>query len=826
MKKLYSFLLALAVLFFCQSVTGQQLLVQDFGFSGALTANGWTAHSSAGTNAVTTTTGLSYAGYAGSGSGNAALVAGVAGEDVNVTFTSQNTNGQNIYYAFLVNVNDAGTNKTGDYFFHTGSPGGSTWSAFAGRVFARIVNSNVNFGVSNTNTITWGSSNFVKGITYLLVMKYTVNTGGNDAVSLWVFPSGVPASEAAAGAAEVANPSTAGTDAVNAIGLRQGSTNQPQTVVDGIRVGNTWTDAVQTAGAVNTVTAGAVSTPPFCVDASTTATGTVAYTASGTYNTTFTAYLSDASGGFAAPVSVGTAAVNGTNPAGNINVTIPAGTANGTGYKIRVDATSPAVTGTASTAFEIVNGAKNVTGAGASTGNAQATVNWINPTACFDEVLVVAKASASVTAMPSGNGSGYTASSVFGSGTPFDGGYVVYKGTGSSQTTTGLANGTLYYFKTFTRKGSNWSTGVEVSATPSAQPGPGDILINQLSPDYNGPDDEYIELINKTNTNIDLSGFAIRYQAANGNSGTAGGTLSGTLQARRYWLLSPNANVTVGQTTNLARDGAILSGMGAAAGQLALVRLSDGVIIDAVGYGGAGAITGGTYTEGPAAPAPPANGGLKRSPDGTDNNNNAADFVTVANAAILLRNSAAGSPLPVKFANLKAVQKGAAVHISWSNMAESDVRDYTLERSLNSIDFTPLLKMAPTGNQQVRADYIAADASPVKGLNYYRIRSTEGSGKTTFSSVLKLATAGAAPGLLISPNPLKGGEGLLQLSNVPAGQYTVRVIGADGRVLQSRVVKFAEGSSTEPFSVTHLPGGIYTVQVTGATNLRQSFIKQ
>jgi hypothetical protein len=71
----------------------------------------------------------------------------------------------------------------------------------------------------------------------------------------------------------------------------------------------------------------------------------VYYTLScGTYAspTIFTAQLSDANGSFASPINIG--AVSSAT-SGYINVTIPAGTPNGTGYRIRVVSASPAQTG-------------------------------------------------------------------------------------------------------------------------------------------------------------------------------------------------------------------------------------------------------------------------------------------------------------------------------------------------------------------------------------------------------------------------------------------------------------------------------------------------
>lgn len=110
----------------------------------------------------------------------------------------------------------------------------------------------------------------------------------------------------------------------------------------------------------------------------------------------------------------------------------------------------------------------NVTGAVTSVcENGTATISWTAPLGCSDNVLVFATNSAFSTTTPVGNGGAYTDNSIFGSGTPFDGGFTVFKGTGNSVTVTGLTNGTTYVFKIFTRNDLNWSSGVEVSCTPT-----------------------------------------------------------------------------------------------------------------------------------------------------------------------------------------------------------------------------------------------------------------------------------------------------------------------------------------------------------------------
>ena len=98
--------------------------------------------------------------------------------------------------------------------------------------------------------------------------------------------------------------------------------------------------------------------------------------------------------------------------------------------------------------------------------NNTTTVDWTLPSDCYDNILVFATDSSFSTATPTGNGGAYTASTTFGAGTAFDGGFCVYKGTGTTETIIALTNDTTYTYKVFTRNDLEWSNGVEVSCTP------------------------------------------------------------------------------------------------------------------------------------------------------------------------------------------------------------------------------------------------------------------------------------------------------------------------------------------------------------------------
>ncbi len=219
----------------------------------------------------------------------------------------------------------------------------------------------------------------------------------------------------------------------------------------------------------NALTTGGISGSPFCITSTMGISLTVPFTSSGTFNSgnIYTAQLSDENGSFGVPTTIGT--LSSTSNSGNISANIPAGTLDGTLYRIRVLSSDPYIAGTDNAVNLIVAlntpDASNLSG---SLGSLQATLNWINPAGCYDDVLIVGRSTSNIIpGTPTGDGSSYTANLSFGLGTACLGGKVVYKGNLSGQVVTTLKNDTTYFFKLFVRKGSSWSNGIEISVTPT-----------------------------------------------------------------------------------------------------------------------------------------------------------------------------------------------------------------------------------------------------------------------------------------------------------------------------------------------------------------------
>ncbi|MEY2701862.1 MAG: hypothetical protein RLY43_495, partial [Bacteroidota bacterium] len=316
MRKIY-FLLTCLI-----SVTSfGQIFSEDFNYAdnALLSANGWTAFSGGGSNAVDVgaSNGLTYAGYSGTTGFTGTVVGNAArldntGEDVNKNFSTSVTSGS-LYYTFLVNV----TSGDSGYFAGLLSSG----TTFSNRVYVKpsTTTGKINFGLSNTSTGVYATTptDFDLNTTYLIIVKYDITTTGN--ASMWIKSTGIPATEAAAGTPEV---TTSGTVPASASGffLRQYLATQNITI-DGIRIYSTWFNAAPCSLVLNTETRSCDATT-LSLDTYTT---TIPFTGGGTATYTLSATSGTISGDNPSTSTTGNIIISGVTEGTNNTLTISGG---------------------------------------------------------------------------------------------------------------------------------------------------------------------------------------------------------------------------------------------------------------------------------------------------------------------------------------------------------------------------------------------------------------------------------------------------------------------------------------------------------------------
>lgn len=227
----------------------------DFPVGDSIGMHGWTTFSGNGLNMIVATApGMTYSGYPLSNIGNATML-NVTGADSYKPFTQADSTGS-FYCSFMINVESA---QLGEYFLAY-LPNNST-TFYSGRVMARMNGSDLQFGITKgaatdtTQAGIWTTAPYALNTTYLMVLKFTFVEGGtnNDQVSLFVFSSGVPATEPTPTVGPLTFPS-GDPGNIGRVALRQGVANRsPVLNIDGIRVAKTWNNILTSIGGSNQV---------------------------------------------------------------------------------------------------------------------------------------------------------------------------------------------------------------------------------------------------------------------------------------------------------------------------------------------------------------------------------------------------------------------------------------------------------------------------------------------------------------------------------------------------------------------------------------------
>ncbi len=183
--------------------------------------------------------------------------------------------------------------------------------------------------------------------------------------------------------------------------------------------------------------------------------------------------------------------------------------------------------------------------------------------------------------------------------------------------------------------------------------------------------------------------------------------------------------------------------------------------------------------------------------------------------------------LPLTLTSAKAYSLNNGVQVDWKTVNEKGVKNYEVEKSQDGRSFAKATSV--TAQNGAANSYGWYDANPVRGNNYYRIKSIGTSGETGFSQVLVVNLSGGKSAFMIYPNPVKGNRITLQLSNMEKGKYAMTVYNAGGQRVISRDITHLGGSATEEIDLgSVLASGVYRVSFSSNNdrNLNQTLVVQ
>ena len=181
-------------------------------------------------------------------------------------------------------------------------------------------------------------------------------------------------------------------------------------------------------------------------------------------------------------------------------------------------------------------------------------------------------------------------------------------------------------------------------------------------------------------------------------------------------------------------------------------------------------------------------------------------------------------PLPLtliafagQFANTDDVQ------LQWITANELSINNFTVERSIDGLNFITAGEMPAKGMNGNRTEYALLDKNVKANLLFYRLKIKEQNGDISYSNTISLSRDKMIKGS-IAPNPVQqGSRAILSLySSFDKVPVSVLVVNSAGQVLRTEKMQLKNGTNEISIKTTGLQKGIYLVNVQGE-NIIESY---
>ncbi len=163
------------------------------------------------------------------------------------------------------------------------------------------------------------------------------------------------------------------------------------------------------------------------------------------------------------------------------------------------------------------------------------------------------------------------------------------------------------------------------------------------------------------------------------------------------------------------------------------------------------------------------------------------------------------SILPVTLISFDAKPADNIVQLSWQTATETNCKYFEILRSSDGLSFNAIGTASAYGNSTTQHQYSFNDNSPLKGVNYYRLRMVNDDGSFVDSKTVTISFNGTTL-FALYPNPAIDA---IHLRFSLSSSATITVFDMNGKAMMQKII--GDGSSTQNINVSHLAAGIYTV---------------
>lgn len=166
-------------------------------------------------------------------------------------------------------------------------------------------------------------------------------------------------------------------------------------------------------------------------------------------------------------------------------------------------------------------------------------------------------------------------------------------------------------------------------------------------------------------------------------------------------------------------------------------------------------------------------------------------------------------PLPVEWLRLSAECNKGLITIKWSTATELNADYFTIEKSIDGINFNAIENIIASGNSSTIKNYYTIDKDTYSGISYYRIRETD------FNSSYIISKMMVVVGCSNDDVFVYGNEGGLSLNinAIDEGKYTIQLYDMLGKKVMDEIQNVNKGENHFKLVSNNLSSSIYIAKV-------------
>jgi len=161
----------------------------------------------------------------------------------------------------------------------------------------------------------------------------------------------------------------------------------------------------------------------------------------------------------------------------------------------------------------------------------------------------------------------------------------------------------------------------------------------------------------------------------------------------------------------------------------------------------------------------------------------------------------------------------------WNVNNQEGIHTYEVERSKDGKSFEKIAALSARNSE----NYSLIDETPFSGNNYYRIKAIARSNRGIYSNIVRVNLNETQISISTYPNPAKGNNLQISVSNFEKGNYHLNIYNAAGQKAATRQITYDGGSSMFNIGIESLAPGMYLMQLINEQNesiAEQKLIRQ